>query len=103
MLKRVLTINAAFILTAAICLGAANAREEHPIMEKIAEKIVHKYKTISCEELREEHGHKKTAKKEEMEERVVHLLREDAELRKAFLDRVAAPIADKLIECGLVP
>jgi len=38
-----------------------------------------------------------------MEERVVHLLREDAEMRKAFLDKVAAPITNKLLECGLIP
>ena len=47
-------------------------------MEKVAEKIVHKYETSSCEEPKEERGKPKSEKKEEMEERVVHLLREDA-------------------------
>ena len=61
-------------------------------MEKVAEKIVHKYETSSCEELKEERGKPKSEKKEEMEERVVHLLREDAEMRKAFLDKVAATL-----------
>jgi len=30
--------------------------EKYPIMEKVAEKIVHKYETSSCEELKEERG-----------------------------------------------
>ncbi len=77
--------------------------EKYPIMEKVAEKIVHKYETSSCEELKEERGKPKSEKKEEMEERVVHLLREDAEMRKAFLDKVAAPITNKLLDWDLIP
>ena len=38
-----------------------------------------------------------------MEERVVRLLHEDAGMRQEFLNRVAAPIANKLFECNMIP
>jgi hypothetical protein len=31
------------------------------------------------------------------------LLHDDAQLRRAFIDRVAAPIANKMFECGMIP
>jgi len=39
--------------------------------------------------------------KEEVEERVLRLLHDDADMRKAFLDKIATPIANKMFECGL--
>ena len=31
------------------------------------------------------------------------LLRNDPQMRTAFLNQVAAPIANKLFECGMIP
>ena len=33
----------------------------------------------------------------------MRILRAGRPMRKEFLDRVAAPIADKLLECGMIP
>jgi hypothetical protein len=30
-------------------------------------------------------------------------MREDQQMRAAFIDRVAAPIANKMFECGMFP
>jgi hypothetical protein len=38
-----------------------------------------------------------------MEERAVRLLHEDPSMRQEFLNRVAAPIANKLFECNMIP
>ena len=38
-----------------------------------------------------------------MEQRVVRLLHEDPAMRQEFINRVAAPIANKLFTCGLIP
>jgi len=38
-----------------------------------------------------------------MKQRVLQVLREDPQLRTQFLDRVAAPIANKLFESDLIP
>src|SRR6516164_3481605 len=71
--------------------------------DKVAERVVQRYQTSSCEQLAAERSHPKPEKKEEMEERLVRLLHEDPNMRKEFLGRVATPIANKLFECGLIP
>jgi hypothetical protein len=38
-----------------------------------------------------------------MEQRAIQLLRNDPQMRTAFLNRVAAPIANTLFECGMIP
>ena len=38
-----------------------------------------------------------------MEERAVQMLRQDPAMRQAFLDQIAAPVVNKLFECGMVP
>jgi hypothetical protein len=91
-----------------LCLWTANAHAQHPILDRVADKVVQKYQSTSCQQLAAERaasksGKKGQAKKEEVEAQLVRILREDAAMRKEFLDRVAAPIADKMLECGMIP
>ena len=44
-----------------------------------------------------------TGQKAQMEQRAVQALRNDPQMRTAFINRVAAPIANKLFECGMIP
>ena len=37
------------------------------------------------------------------EQRVIGLLQEDPQMRQAFFDKVAAPIVNKMFECGMIP
>jgi len=46
---------------------------------------------------------KKGKPKPAMEQKVVQLLRSDPQMRAAFIDKVAAPIANKMFECGMIP
>ena len=78
--------------------GAAGA-QNYPILDKIADKVVAKYQTSSCQQLAAERGQPKG----QAEQRVVQMLREDANMRAEFLNRVAAPIANKMFECGFIP
>jgi hypothetical protein len=41
--------------------------------------------------------------KPEMEERAIQALRNDPQMRNAFINRVAAPIVNKMFECGMIP
>ncbi len=77
--------------------------QQFPILDRIAEKVVQKYQTSSCQQLAEQREHRPTGQREEMEERAVRMLHEDPRMRQEFLNRVAAPIANKLFECGLIP
>ena len=82
---------------------AAAQQADYPIMEKIADKVVQKYKTSSCQDLAAQKSHPPTGQQAQMEKRVVEMLRQDPKMRAAFLSRVAAPIADKLLMCGMIP
>ncbi len=83
--------------------GVANAQEQFPIMEQIANKVIQKYQTASCEQLAKERMHPPTGQKAQMEQRALQILRTDPQMRVEFINRVAAPIANKLFECGMIP
>jgi hypothetical protein len=38
-----------------------------------------------------------------MEQRAMQALRNDPQMREAFINKVAAPIANKMFECGMIP
>ena len=38
-----------------------------------------------------------------MEQRAIQILRNDPQMRTEFLNRIAAPIANKLFECSMIP
>ena len=106
MLTYGLAIRPALILASGLfcyIASSAHAESQYPILDKVAERVVQKYQSSSCEQLAAERSHPKPEKKEEMEERLVRLLHEDPNMRKEFLGRVATPIANKLFECGLIP
>ena len=84
-------------------VGIASAQESFPIMEKIAQKVVEKYQTSSCQQLAQQKSQPPTGKKAQMEQRAIQTLRNDPQMRTAFINRVAAPIANKLFECGMIP
>jgi hypothetical protein len=87
-----------------LCVGIASAQESHyPVMEKLAQKIVQKYQTSSCQELAQQKSHPPTGPQAQVEQRVVEVLRSDAKMRTEFINLVAAPIANKLFECGMIP
>lgn len=87
----------------ALTASAASAQSQHPMLDQAASKIVAKYQTTSCEDLAKERQTPPSARKAQIEGRAGRMLREDASLRAAFVAKVAAPIADKMIVCGFIP
>ena len=94
----------ASLFTAAIALvcAAVNA-QDHPILDRIAEKVVQKYQSATCEQLWQERAQKGKAPKPQMEQEALEMLKSDAQMRQAFINKVAAPIANKMFECGMIP
>jgi len=84
-------------VTAAIA-GVVYA-QQFPVLDAVANKVVQKYQSSSCEQLMQKRGQPKSPE----EQRMVGMLRKDAAMRAEFLNRVAAPIANKMFECGLIP
>jgi hypothetical protein len=84
-------------------VGLTRAQESYPIMEKVAQKIIEHYQTSSCQQLAQQKSQPRTGPRAQIEQRAIQLLRNDPQMRTAFLNRVAAPIANKLFECGMIP
>ena len=84
-------------------VGLASAQESFPIMEKVAQKVIEKYQTSSCQQLAHQTKQPPTGPQAQIEQRALQILRTDPQMRTEFLNRVAAPIANKLFECGMIP
>jgi hypothetical protein len=92
--KRVfLLIGVSAVCAAGIAVGQGR------IMDMVADKVIGKYQNATCQQLWEQKGQPKSPE----EQRAVNFLRNDPQARTAFIDRVAAPIANKLFECGMIP
>jgi len=90
-----------YLLIAASVLAAAGVvyAQQFPMLDAVANKVVQKYQSSSCEQLWEKKGQPKSPE----EQRVVGLLKSDPAMRTEFINRVAAPIVNKMFECGLIP
>jgi hypothetical protein len=98
MMKRCVFLLLPF-LAATFCASVASAQEQFPIMDRVADKVIHKYQQSSCPQLMAQRDQPKSPQ----EQRALQLLRDDPNMRRAFIDRVAAPIANKMFECGMIP
>lgn len=76
--------------------------QQYPIMDKIADKLIQKYQGATCEQLWIERS-QKAKPKSQQEQEALQILKDDPKMRAAFLNRVAAPIANKMFECGMIP
>ncbi len=86
----------------ALLCAAVNA-QDYPIMDKVADKLINKYKTATCEQLWQERAQKGKTPESPMEQRALEMLKSDAQMRAAFINKIAAPIASKMFECGMIP
>ncbi len=76
---------------------AAVQSQRYTPNDKLAAQLVEKYARSSCEDLAASLGEKEWA-----ELRGVEALHNDTNARRQFVNRVAAPIVNKLFECGLI-
>ena len=91
------------LITLLIYVGIASAQDSYPIMQKIAQKVIQKYQTSSCQQLAMEKSQPPTGEKAQLEKNALEILQNDPQMRTAFINLVAGPIANKLFECGMIP
>jgi hypothetical protein len=72
-----------------------------PILDQVANKVIQKYQTATCQQLWAERAQK--APPTPQEQKVIEFLKNDPQMRTLFLNKVAAPIANKMFECGMIP
>ena len=89
------TVAAALVSVGIVAVNA----QPYPMLDPVVKKVIQKYQTSTCQQL----AANKAAPPGDMEKRAVQMMRQDPQLRKAFLDQVAAPIVNKLFECGMIP
>jgi hypothetical protein len=99
MLRRIV-ICAVGGLAALSFVGVASAQYgQHPLLDAAANRTIQKYQNSSCEQLWQDRGQPKSQREQE----AVNFLRSDPQMRAMFIDKVAAPVANKLLECGMIP
>jgi hypothetical protein len=89
-------------LLACALLMEGQAPTEYPMVDKVAAKVIEKYQTSTCEQLKTQKEQPKEPP-EGMKAKAIDILRKDPQMRQHFLNKVAGPVANKLFECGMIP
>ena len=87
-----------FALTAA---SGTYAQDQHPILDKVAAKVIQKYQTTPCAQLIAQKAAKTPPTPEE--QKAIAFLKSDPQMRTIFINKIAAPIANKMFDCGMIP
>ncbi len=85
-------------LVATLLLVGLSAAQ-YPILDMVATKVIQKYQQETCEQMWQDKGKPKPA----MEQELIQTLRNDPQMRAAFINKVAGPVANKMFECGVIP
>jgi hypothetical protein len=110
MMKRYFRLIALLALVSLLFLGITLLRpsgakaqppQQYPIMDKVADKIIQKYQTSTCEQLWVKKSEKTPPSPEE--QKAIAFLKSDPQMRTAFINKVAPPIANKMFDCGMIP
>ena len=83
---------AAFIL-------AGEASAQGMLLDFAADKVINKYQTATCDELKAQKKQPPTDKEKE----AVEFLRSDSQARIFFINKIAAPVLNKMYDCGMIP
>ena len=90
-----------FALMLALLYVSAGNAQQYPMMDTIANKVIQKYQTATCEQLWQEKA--KKAPPSQQEKNAIQMLKSDPQMRQAFVNKIAAPIVNKMFECGMIP
>jgi hypothetical protein len=55
-------------------VGLARAQESYPIMEQVAQKVIQKYQTSSCQQLAQQKKQPPTGQRAQMQQRAIQVL-----------------------------
>jgi len=89
-----------FALVVALLYVTA-ATGQHPVLDAVANKVVAKYQSSTCQQLMEQKAVKKPPS--QGEQKAMEMLRTDPAMRHEFVTIVADQVVDKLIQSGMIP
>ena len=76
--------------------GAASA--QGMLLDAAADKVITKYQTATCDELKAQKKQPATDK----EKQAIEFLRNDSQARTSFIDKIAAPVLNKTFDRGIL-
>jgi hypothetical protein len=85
------------LLPAVFVAGIASA--QYPVLDAVANRVIDKYKSASCEQLWQNRCNMAS----EYDQRVLLFLREDPQMRQYFFNKIAGPVMNKMFDCGMIP
>ncbi len=91
------SIGVAVFVSALIVAGAVAAQGKH--LDFAADKVIKKYQEATCDQLKAQKGEPPSEK----QKMAIEFLRNDSQARVAFIDKIAAPVLNKMFECGMIP
>jgi hypothetical protein len=91
------SIGLAVFVLALIVAGAVAA--QGMLLDAAADKVIKKYEAATCDQLKAQKSEPPTEK----EKVAVNFLRNDSQARVAFINKIAAPVLNKMFECGMIP
>jgi hypothetical protein len=69
------------------------------LLDFAADKVIKKFQEGTCDQLKAQKNEPRTEK----EKMAIEFLRHDSQARVAFIDKIAAPVLNKMFECDLIP
>jgi len=89
------------ILVGALLYVSIGSAQQYPLLDMIANKVIQKYQNSTCEQLWQKKSEKTPPTQQE--QNAIAMLKSDPQMRAAFIDKIAAPVANKMFECGMIP
>lgn len=91
------SIGVVLLVSASFVAGAVAA--QGVLVDAAADKVIKKYQAATCDQLKAQ----KLEPPSEKEKIALDMLRDDPKARVAFVDKIAAPVLNKMFECSMIP
>jgi hypothetical protein len=91
------SIGVAVFVSAVIVAGAVAAQGR--LVDAAADRVIKRFEAATCDQLKAQ----KDEPPSEEKKIALDLLRDDPKSRVAFVDKIAAPVLNKMFECNMIP
>ncbi len=98
-----LVVTVGLLLSVGAPSVSPQGQDQFPILDEIANKVIQKYQQSTCEQLWQEKAQSQGKPKPQKEQELIQILRNEPLMRTAFINKVAAPVVNKMFECGMIP
>ena len=102
-MNRLLAVVVVLVCVSVAAVTTARQAAPTPVMDAVAQKVIQKYQNASCTDLMVKKTTPPTDEQAQKRAQAIEAMRNNPAMRQAFIDRVAAPIANKLFDCGMIP